>query len=75
MEKIRINRQKNEVRLCFNERFYPKKYIDMAVDDFGEACNIKESKGCLVLKPKGKEDISIIGYEFYNYVLGLVKNH
>lgn len=74
MERIRINRQKNEVRLRFNEQFYPKKYIDMAVDDFGKVCDFKESKDCLVLKPKGKEDISTIGYEFYNYVLGLIKN-
>ncbi len=74
MEKVRVNKAKNEVLLNFNEKFYRKGFIDQAVLDFKEVCDIKETNKGLSLKPKEKVDIDVLGYEFYNYTLGLMKN-
>ena len=74
MEKIKINKAKNKVLVNFNEQFYKKEFIDRAILDFNEVCDIKKSEEGLLLRPKERIDIDILGYEFYNYVLGLVKN-
>ncbi len=76
MEKIKINREKGEVVLRFNYLFYPPDLVRIAVDDFRRFCDhINLEDHSVVLCPKQKEDLDIIGYEFYNYVLGLIKNN
>ena len=72
MEKIKI--KNNEVVLNFNKDFYDAGFIEQAVEDFKGACEIRKIKENIVLKPKNPGDLKIIGYEFYNYVLGLMKN-
>jgi hypothetical protein len=74
MEKVKINKAKNEVLVNFNEQFYQKEFIDRAVLDFKEVCDIKKTKEGLLLRPKQELCIDVLGYEFYNYVLGLMKN-
>ena len=74
MEKVKINKAKNEVLVNFNNIFYKKEFIDRAVLDFKEACDITKLDEGLLLKSKEKADIDVLGYEFYNYVLGLIKN-
>lgn len=74
MEKVKISKAKNEVLLSFNEKIYKKEFIDMAVLDFNKVCDIKQDKEKILLKPKEKVDLETIGYEFYNYVLELIKN-
>jgi hypothetical protein len=74
MEKIKINQAKNEVLLAFNSKFYPLEFVDKTIIDFSEICHAKKTKNGILLKPKEKLDINILGYEFYNYILGLVKN-
>lgn len=74
MERIKVNKEKNEVVLSFNEKFYNKKFIDKAIEEFKGVCDIKKDSNLIFLKPKEKIDINILGYEFYNYVLGLIKN-
>ncbi len=74
MERIKVNKEKNEVVLSFNEKFYDRKFIDEAVEEFKEICDITKDNNLISLKPKEKIDLDILGYEFYNYVLGLIKN-
>jgi hypothetical protein len=74
MEKVKINKAKNEVLIKFNEKFYKKEFIDQAIVDFKEVCDIKKRENGLLLKPKEEVNIDELGYEFYNYVLGLMKN-
>lgn len=74
MEKVIINKAKSNVLVNFNGQFYKKEFIDKAILDFKRVCDIKKSEEGLLLKPKGKQDIDELGYEFYNYVLSLMKN-
>jgi len=74
MNKISINKEKNEVLIKFNTKIYCQECIDDATQDFNEICNIEKNKNWLLLKPKKEIDAEKIGYEFYNYVLGLMKN-
>lgn len=74
MERIKIDQEKNEVVLTFNENFYNQRVIDQAVEDFQKVCEITKDKNFITLKPKETLDINTLGYEFYNYVLGLIKN-
>jgi len=72
MEKIKIS--KNEVLVNFNKQFYNEESIKQAVLDFKDLCEIEEKNQGLLLKPKQNKDIDLLGYEFYNHVLGLMKN-
>lgn len=74
MERIKIDLEKNEVAISFNKKFYNEKFIDMALKDFSKTCGVEKDRDLILLRPKEKTDINIIGYEFYNYVLGLIKN-
>jgi tryptophanase len=74
MEKVEINKEKNEVVIRFNQKFYTQPHIDQAIEDFKEVCDARKEGNDLILKPKQKEDLDRLGYEFYNYVLGLMKN-
>lgn len=74
MGRVKVNKAKNEVILSFNEQFYDKKFIDKAIEDFKGICDIKKDKDLIRLKPKEKIDIDTLGNEFFNYVLGLIKN-
>jgi hypothetical protein len=74
MEKIKVNLAKNEVVVSFNDRFYPMEFVEKAITDFSGICSIKKIKTGILLKPKEDLDINILGYEFYNYALGLMKN-
>lgn len=74
MQKIIIEKEKNQLKLSFNRLFYKIQFIDKAIDDFSEICYIEKNNDILILKPKMDIDIEILGYEFYNYVLCLIKN-
>lgn len=74
MEKIKISKNKNEVLVNFNRQFYNEGSIKQAVLDFKDTCDVEEKKEGLLLKPKQNKDIDLLGYEFYNHVLGLMKN-
>jgi len=72
MEKIKIS--KNEVLVSFNKQFYNEESIKQAVLDFKDICDVEEKDKGLLLKPKQSKDLDLLGYEFYNHVLGLMKN-
>lgn len=74
MARVEINKKKDEVILTFNEAFYDKKFINQTIEVFKEVCDASEDKEYIFLKPKKGISIENLGYEFYNYVLGLIKN-
>ena len=80
MERITVKNDEKEVILDFDTRFYPLNFIVSASKDFSECCwifvdgsNAQNIK--IGLKPKSDDiELQNLGYEFYNYVLGLIKS-
>jgi hypothetical protein len=72
MEKIKV--VNNLVKLSFNKEFYSDKAIEQTISDFSEICDIKKEGNVVVLIPKEELDLNELGHEFYNYVLGIMKN-
>jgi len=75
---IKIDKNKREICISLNKKFYDTKAVKESLADFKEVCEgkIKEDKYAIniVLKPKEKDMLSVLGYEFCNYALGLMKN-
>lgn len=79
MEKINVNNEEKQVLVNFDTRFYPSDCVLKAVQDFSDSCwtSTDSSSGNLqvMLRPKSEEiNLDTLGYEFYNYVLGIIKN-
>jgi len=78
VDKIRISGQ--DVRLMLDSRFYDSNAVLMAAKAFTESCWVyldgdQDDKIFISLKPKSREvALEEVGYEFFNYVLGLMKN-
>ena len=67
---VNINKDRIEIKL--NSFFYPKEIVKQAIADFNNVCNITEENSKLKIMPlSGKLDPNL-GYEFMNYLLGLV---
>ena len=80
MKKMEIDRNNKEVKLLINTEFYDSDSVLKASHAFSKSCwvyldgNVNE-KLRVSLKPKFKEiNLDELGYEFYNYVLGLMQN-
>jgi hypothetical protein len=69
-----IKIKKNEVQVSLNESIYSDDAIEQAIIDYEDVCEINKKDDRLVLIPKEKIELDILGYEFSNYVLGLMKN-
>lgn len=79
MDKIVIKKEEKEVLINFDTKFYPFDCILRAAQDFSDSCwvSVDGSPESLqvMLRPKSDEiDLDTLGYEFYNYVLGIIKN-
>lgn len=79
MGRILVNKESKEVFISFNTIFYPSSYLHQATSDFSDSCwtSIDQNGKELVVKLKPKSDeinLDTLGYEFYNYVLGIIKN-
>jgi hypothetical protein len=80
MNRIDIDKKNQEVKLILDTKFYGFQSILHASKDFTENCWVymdgdKNDKILVTLKPKKESiDINKLGYEFYNYVLGLMQN-
>jgi hypothetical protein len=79
MEKIIIDRAEKQVLINFDTRFYPNDCILKAMKDFSVSCwtssNNNSDNVSVTLKPKSEEiSLDTLGYEFYNYVLSVIKN-
>lgn len=80
MEKINVNKKENKVILNFRTEFYDIQSVMEATQAYSESCwtyldgdasNVIQ----VVLSPKKKEtDLKIMGYEFYNHVLSVMKD-
>ncbi len=77
---VSIDKNKKEVVVDVNTEFYDLDSIIEAAQEFTDSCWVyldKETNGRvkIIINPKSKKiDINIVGYEFYNFVLGLMKN-
>ncbi|MFH1849274.1 MAG: HxsD-like protein [archaeon] len=75
-----MDEAKNEVRLFIDTRIYDYSAIIEASQAFTDSCWVAldgdvKNKLFISLSPKsGSIALSTLGYEFYNYVLGLMQN-
>jgi len=67
-------RIRKRIKLKLNNKFYNKKAIEEALDNFKEVCNGKILNKDLEIELEPKEKIENLKEEFCNYVLGLMKN-
>lgn len=73
-----VNNRQNEARISLNKKFYDAEAIANSLNDFKKVCRgriiSKKSRIDIILQPYNKMLMDRIGYEFCNYVLGLMKN-
>ncbi len=67
------------VTLKLNSGVYLKKAVLLASEAFGESCwvNLDMSEGSYLVQLTPKEpgmELEPLGYEFFNYVLGIMQN-
>lgn len=79
MEKITVKKEEKQVLINFDTKLYPSDCIFKAAQDFSDSCwtSVDGSPENLqvMLRPKSEEiDLDTLGYEFYNYVLSIIKN-
>jgi hypothetical protein len=80
MGQVSVDLQAELVRLVLDTKFYGYGAVMEAGKDFSESCWVlvdgdKEDKLLVTLKPKSIEiELDTLGYEFSNYVLGLMQN-
>jgi hypothetical protein len=63
-----------DVLVHLNEKIYPSAFINQAITDFQAVSRIEQTEDAIIISPKDPKDLSRIGFEFCNYVLGLIKN-
>jgi hypothetical protein len=80
MSDVLIDRDIGEVKIILDTKFYGYGSILQAGKDFSESCwvyvdgDIKD-KMLVTIKPKTQDiRLDTVGYEFSNYVLGLMQN-
>ena len=74
---VSVNRKDNEVIIKLSKDFYDIDSIKMGIKDFSGLCTASvngDRQFRIVLKSRGKGDISVLGYEFCNYVFALMKS-
>jgi adenosine/AMP kinase len=77
MKNIKIDKQKNKIEILLNKEFYSVDVVKQTIKDFSEVCDCNldtKNNIKIVLSLKNNKDIEIMGYEFCNYVIGLMKN-
>jgi hypothetical protein len=79
-ERVRVDREKNQVTVVFDVKFYEPESVKSSVNDFMDCCFIELESGddyvTVVLSPKSREiEINTLGFEFYNYVLGKMRSN
>ena len=79
MDSVSVKAAENLVEVRVNPEFYPRPRVVLAAQDFSGSfwVNLGESgDGSILvsLKPKSSTgDLSVAGYEFFNYLLSLVR--
>jgi len=79
MAKGNVQVKEGSVLLRLNSGVYLKKAVLMASEAFGENCwvNLDMGEGCYLVELTLKEPgigLEELGYEFFNYVLGIIQN-
>jgi hypothetical protein len=77
LNNIKINSKLKRVEINLAKEIYSVEMVKCAVEDFKGVCkgSLKEGDNIFVLlELDDKEGLKKIGYEFCNYVLGLMKN-
>jgi len=77
LNNIKIDYKLKKVEINLSKEIYSVDVIKRAIEDFSGVCkgSINEGNYILVLlELKDEEGLDIIGYEFCNYVIGLMKN-
>jgi len=64
---------KDAVRVFLNPEIYPEDVLKKAAKDFASVADISLGKTIEII-PKDRADQGIIGYEFCNYLLGLMQH-
>jgi hypothetical protein len=74
---VYINKRTSVVTINLNKSFYNVNSIKQTVKDFSGVCSASikgNDRFEITLKAKVNLDIYILGYEFCNYLLALMKN-
>ncbi|MBT3463550.1 hypothetical protein HN451_01070 [archaeon] len=80
MTNIEVDNDVGEVKLVLDTKFYGSDAIMKTAKEYLDSCWVfldgdVQDKLLVTLKPKSKEiDINTLGYEFCNYILGLMQN-
>ncbi len=77
-EKVVVNRKENRVMMRFPLRMYDYESIKRSIKDYSICCDFKRRRSGgrveVTLSPKNREiDLDLVGYEFFNYVLSVMK--
>ena len=70
---ISANKKRSEVKINLNKTLYPAEAINRAAEAFKVVGEVKIGD-MVAIKPKDKCDLEELGYEFCDYVLGLIGN-
>ena len=70
---IKTNKKRSEVEINLNKNIYPIEAINLAAEAFRVVGEVKISD-IVAIKPKDKCNLEELGYEFCDYVLGLIGN-
>ena len=74
---INIDQKEKKVKILLNKDFYNIEIVRKAADEFKEFGKFSVSgrdKISILIESVDESQIGSIGYEFCNYVLGLMKN-
>ncbi len=78
MKKNDLEIVKDTVTIKLNRYLYTKRAVIVASEAFSESCfvslNITPDAYVVAMKPKEEMDLKTLGYEFFNYVLGIMQN-
>lgn len=75
---MRVEKTKGRVVIILNKKFYDLNAIEESLHDFKQVCSGKiesaKKEIKIALMPKERKLNNALGYEFCNYILGLMKN-
>jgi hypothetical protein len=75
LEKVKV--RKNKVEVTLNRAFYNYESVLRTKKDFSRFAKVLikkfDDKIVVVMKPKTKVGLEKLGYEFYNYLLNMIK--
>jgi len=74
METSQRKKGKKRIMVKLNKKFYNKKVVEEALNDFKGVCSGKILNNDIEVELSPKEGVVRLKEEFSNYVLGLMKN-